>query len=92
MGPSGAPVKQLEGFIEKKDRAGIFHAAHSFRPQLEFVGLKNMAALVLQMEQGAKEGLGFGELTNLLEQVICCQVAWQEAVVTALQHRIVLEE
>ncbi|MFN0217057.1 MAG: response regulator, partial [Saprospiraceae bacterium] len=62
-------IERLELALEAKDRKALYQAAHSFRPQLEFVGLKKAAALALQLEQNALMETDSGVFTSLLEQL-----------------------
>ncbi len=62
-------IKHLEAALITVDREALFQVAHSFRPQLEFVGLHQAAKLTLQLEQGARAGQAATELAALLEQV-----------------------
>jgi len=49
-------LKKLETAIRLEDREAVCRTAHSFRPQLEFVGLKEAANVVLQIEQNVRGG------------------------------------
>ena len=49
-------VAEMEIAIAENDPDTLYRAAHSFRPQLEFVGLKKQAAILLQMEHSARDG------------------------------------
>ena len=62
-------IEKLETALGAEDRETLYRAAHSFRPQLEFIGLPEAAGLVLRLEQGAHDNCAFGELTALLQQV-----------------------
>jgi signal transduction histidine kinase/DNA-binding NarL/FixJ family response regulator len=62
-------IERLKVALRNGDRDAMYQVAHSFRPQLEFVGLKKAAALILLLEQGVREGMAFGELADLLLQV-----------------------
>lgn len=60
---------KLEAAFSQNDREAIYRAAHRFRPQLEFVGLKDAASLVFEIEQGARTDESMDALTGLLEQL-----------------------
>ncbi len=62
-------IEKLETALRAEDQEAVYHAAHSFRPQLEFVGLQAIGDLMWRLEQGARDSLAFGELTALLGQV-----------------------
>ncbi len=62
-------IKRLEAAFEKQDREAIYQAAHSFKPQLEFVGLKVAAALAMELEKGAKSGAAIEALNHLFGQL-----------------------
>ncbi len=62
-------LKRLKRALEFRDRAGISQAAHNFKPQLEFVGLKKTSALMQEIEQGARSAMTFTELESLAERV-----------------------
>ena len=61
-----AEINQLEAAWQSKDREALYLAAHSFRPQLEFLGLQNAAGLAQILEQGARSGMPFEELLEPL--------------------------
>ncbi|MFN0174198.1 MAG: Hpt domain-containing protein, partial [Saprospiraceae bacterium] len=62
-------VKRLEDALQQENREALYQAAHSFRPQLEFVGLKEAAALALQLEQNARTETDFKVCSDLLSQL-----------------------
>lgn len=62
-------IERLKVALRNGDRDATYQVAHSFRPQLEFVGLKKAAALTLLLEQGAREGMVLAELADLLLQI-----------------------
>ena len=62
-------IEKLASALRDKNREAVYRAAHSFRPQLEFVGLPAVGGLVLRLEQGSSGSLSFEELALLLEQV-----------------------
>jgi CheY-like chemotaxis protein len=62
-------LQRLEAALQQGDREAIYQTAHSFRPQLEFVGLKSAADKALQIERGAREGLPFSTLLDLMKQI-----------------------
>ncbi|MBL7792337.1 MAG: response regulator, partial [Saprospiraceae bacterium] len=62
-------MEQLENAFQQQDRDGIFQAAHSFKPQLEFVGLTGAAQLAADLEQGARKGTSIEALRDLAEQL-----------------------
>lgn len=59
-------IERLEAALQHEDWESIYQTAHSFRPQLEFVGLKKAAELALLLEQGARGEIAPGELADLL--------------------------
>jgi HPt (histidine-containing phosphotransfer) domain-containing protein len=61
-------IKRLEDALEQDDREALYQAAHSFKPQMEFVGLKNASTLSARLEQGARSGSSIGELSELVSQ------------------------
>ncbi len=62
-------IKRLGAALRNRDREAMYQVAHSFRPQLEFVGLQKAAALALQLEQSVREGMTFDELSDLMNQI-----------------------
>jgi|GEM_PF-1379846 len=62
-------ISRLEAAVQAEDREAVYQAAHSFRPQLEFVGLKEATQLALLLEKGARGGMHWGELSELLAQI-----------------------
>lgn len=62
-------IKRLETAFKKQDRESIYQAAHSFKPQLEFVGLKEANSVVAIIEKGARAGQSFVELAKLMHQL-----------------------
>ncbi len=62
-------IGRLEAAFERHDREAIYQAAHSFKPQLEFVGLSEAARLAAALEQGARNGQPIAELMDLFEQL-----------------------
>jgi len=62
-------IKRLEDALAKEDREAIYQVAHSFRPQLEFVGLKEAAELSLQLEQKARTDYDLDNFSGLLSQL-----------------------
>jgi len=62
-------IKRLGAALRNGDRDAMCQVAHSFRPQLEFVGLQKAAALALQLEQSVREGMTFDELSDLMNQI-----------------------
>lgn len=68
-------IERLEAALQLEDWESMYQTAHSFRPQLEFVGLKKAAKLALLLEQGARGEITLGELADLLLQL---KVALQE--------------
>ena len=47
----------------------MYLAAHSWRPQLEFVGLKEAASQLLEIEHGAREEMSFEQMHVIFQQV-----------------------
>ena len=62
-------IERLEQTLQQGDHDKIYLVAHSFRPQLEFVGLKLAAQHVLQMERSAREGQSLEEIRNVFLDV-----------------------
>ena len=62
-------IQKLEQALLEQDKQALYHTAHSFKPQLEFVGLKKAAALAQQLEQTALKEAPFTELSRLLTQL-----------------------
>ena len=62
-------IQKLEQALLEQDQQALYHTAHSFKPQLEFVGLKKAAALAQQLEQTALKEAPFTELSRLLTQL-----------------------
>jgi len=66
-------IKRLEDALAKEDREAIYRLAHSFRPQLSFVGLGTAARLAEDLEQVARSGIdqkGLSDLIDALKQDI----------------------
>ena len=55
-------LSRLEAALRAGDREAVYHLAHSFRPQLEFVGLHKAAGLVLRLEQAVQGAETFDQL------------------------------
>ena len=62
-------IQKLEQALLEQDQQALYHTAHSFKPQLEFVGLKKAAALAQQLEQTALKEAPLAELSRLLTQL-----------------------
>ncbi len=62
-------VDAINRALVNTDREALYLAAHSFRPQLEFVGMKAAASLLLAVERGARDEMGFNQLAKLFMQV-----------------------
>ena len=62
-------MEQLQQAFQAADYTSLGQIAHSFKPQLEFVGLKKTATLVKELELGAKGGLPMDQLSSLLGQI-----------------------
>ncbi|AEE49532.1 ATP-binding protein [Haliscomenobacter hydrossis] len=62
-------IQKLEQALVEQDKKALFQTAHSFKPQLEFVGLKKAAALAQQLEQAALKEAPLTELSTLLSQL-----------------------
>jgi HPt (histidine-containing phosphotransfer) domain-containing protein len=62
-------MEQLQQALQTADYTSLSLIAHSFKPQLEFVGLKKTATLVKELELGAKAGLPMDQLSSLLDQI-----------------------
>ena len=48
-------IERMESAFASGNREQIYQVAHSFRPQLDFVGLKEYSILLLEIEKGAKQ-------------------------------------
>ena len=59
----------LDKALVDKDRKAVYLAAHSWRPQLEFVGLKEAASQLLEIEHGAREEMSFEQMHVIFQQV-----------------------
>ena len=59
----------IEKALVLKDRKAVYLAAHSWRPQLEFVGLKDAASQLLEIEHGAREEMSFEQMHVIFQQV-----------------------
>lgn len=62
-------MEQLQQAFQAADYTSLGQIAHSFKPQLEFVGLKKTATLVKELELGAKADLPMDQLSSLLGQI-----------------------
>ena len=62
-------MEQLQQALHIADYSTLSLVAHSFKPQLEFVGLKKTATLVKELELGAKAGLPMDQLSGILDQI-----------------------
>lgn len=62
-------MEQLQQALHTADYSSLGLIAHSFKPQLEFVGLKKTATLVKELELGAKAGLEMDRLSGILDQI-----------------------
>ena len=62
-------VAAIDRALKEVNREALYLAAHSFRPQLEFVGLQRATAILLSIERGAREGIPFGQLSSSFEEV-----------------------
>jgi CheY-like chemotaxis protein len=62
-------MEQLQQAFQAADYTSLGQIAHSFKPQLEFVGLKKTATLVKELELGAKAGLHMDQLSGILDQI-----------------------
>lgn len=61
-------IQRLDTALQAGDRNALYQAAHSFRPQLAFLGLKQAQEWVSTLEKGAAEQVPFDALANLLSQ------------------------
>ena len=62
-------IEKLDQAMMNKDYNLLYQTAHSFKPQLEFVGLKKGTILAQQLEHGAQAEMAFDELLPLLNQL-----------------------
>jgi signal transduction histidine kinase/HPt (histidine-containing phosphotransfer) domain-containing protein len=62
-------IEKMDQAILNKDYNLLYQTAHSFKPQLEFVGLKKGTILAQQLEQGAQSEIPFDEVLPLLNQL-----------------------
>ncbi len=60
-------IERLEVAFQNEDLEALYQAAHSFKPQLEFVGLLSAASLAAKMEQDAREGQPLEVLNEILK-------------------------
>jgi signal transduction histidine kinase/CheY-like chemotaxis protein/tetratricopeptide (TPR) repeat protein len=61
-------IERLEEAFEKQDREAIYQAVHSFKPQLEFVGLKAAALVLANIEQAIHEEQSLEALARLFKR------------------------
>ncbi len=61
-------IKRIEEALQREDRKAVYQIVHRFRPQLEFVGLKEAVTLTLRMEQHSGDQ-SFEELASLFAQL-----------------------
>ncbi|MBP6680906.1 MAG: hypothetical protein KA166_06915, partial [Saprospiraceae bacterium] len=52
-----------------KDRKAVYLAAHSWRPQFEFVGMQQAASQLLEIEHGARDEMSFEQMHLIFQQV-----------------------
>jgi len=62
-------IERLEAALERQDLEAIYQAAHSFKPQLEFVGWREMAAVIAELEHGARAEQPIETMTALVMQL-----------------------
>ncbi len=62
-------TEKLEIALRSKNYDALYRAAHSFRPQLEFVGLKAAATIAGSLELGARHELTWPELDVIMVQL-----------------------
>ncbi len=62
-------MERLEKAFENEDRVAIYQVAHSFKPQLEFVGIKGAAEIAATLEFGAWSEKSLQELEGLFEKL-----------------------
>lgn len=69
---SQAPIEldNLKNAIRLSDHDAIYKIAHGFKPQLEFVGLKQAGMVMHEIEKSAMDRAPVSELSLLLEQAI----------------------
>ena len=59
----------VEKALVFKDRKALYLAAHSWRPQFEFVGMQRAAYQLLEIENGARDEMDFEQLHLIFQQV-----------------------
>ena len=62
-------MASIDHALEEGNMEGLYLAAHSFRPQLEFVGMKGAASLLLEIERGARGGMSISQVVLRFEEV-----------------------
>ena len=62
-------MENLKVALETNDREAVARLAHGFRPQLDFVGLKEDASLVFEIEQAARNQHNFDSLVALFHRL-----------------------
>ncbi|MBK9103786.1 MAG: response regulator [Saprospiraceae bacterium] len=55
-------IGTIEQALRDENRDALYLAAHSFRPQLEFVGMNQAATIMLSIEKGARDGSSIADL------------------------------
>lgn len=59
-------IEKLEAAFQQQDRQAIYLAAHSFKPQLEFIGLHEAASIAASLENEARQGVDMDEVGRWL--------------------------
>ena len=62
-------IERMESAFASGNREQIYQVAHSFRPQLDFVGLKEYSILLLEIEKGAKQNEPLTRLMEMFQQI-----------------------
>lgn len=62
-------MERMEQALQQGDFERIYQVAHSFRPQLEFVGLKVAAAKMLSIEKEARTNQNLDLLISMYSEI-----------------------
>lgn len=62
-------MERMESAFASGNSEQVYQVAHSFRPQLDFVGLKEYSILLLEIEKGAKQNEPLTRLMELFQQI-----------------------
>jgi HPt (histidine-containing phosphotransfer) domain-containing protein len=62
-------IDKIEGFIASKDWERVAAIAHSFKPQLSYMGIKSAELLIIQLEDSAKSSSAENSVPVLFESL-----------------------